>query len=132
MYYVIKPIIFSCANNVYEVAKYHTPTNLGLGRNVTAMNLKVWNGLPSDIQKVFTDLNPWLQEKMYKACGEAAQDGVDECLQHGSEMITLPKEETAKIERLTSPITDQWAKDKDDKGLPGTEVLNFARGLLGK
>jgi TRAP-type C4-dicarboxylate transport system substrate-binding protein len=117
---------------LYEVAKYHTATNLGLGLGVTAMNLKVWNRLPPDIQKVFIDLNPWLQQKMHRASLAASQEGVEQCIKNGSEVIALSKEEAAKLGKLTSPLADQWAKDKDAKGLPGTEILNFARGLIGK
>ena len=94
--------------------------------NVTAMNLKVWNNLPPDIQKVFTDLNSWLEEKMSKACLEVDQEVVNECLKNGSELITLSKEETAKFDQLTSPLADEWAKEKGAKGLSGAEILNFS------
>ena len=29
-------------------------------------------------------------------------------------------------------LPDEWAKERDAKGLPETEILNFARGFLGK
>ena len=38
----------------------------------------------------------------------------------------------AKLDKLISPLADELAKEKDTKGLPGTEILNFVRGLHGK
>jgi TRAP-type C4-dicarboxylate transport system substrate-binding protein len=115
---------------LFEVTRYHTPTNLGLGMGVVAMNKKVWSNLPSDIQNVFMESNPWLQQKMYSACIEAGKEAVAECLNNKSEVIQLSDEQKAKLHQLTFPLAEEWAKTKDAKGLPGTEVLNYAKTLL--
>ena len=117
---------------LYEVTKYHTPTNLGLGMGVLAMNKKVWERLPSDIQVIFTNMNPWLQQKMYQANIEASEEAKTDCVKNGNEIIQFSDEQKALLHELTFPLAEEWAKKKDAKGLPGTEVLNYARNLLGQ
>lgn len=106
--------------------------NLGMGMGVFAMNKKVWNKLPADIQQVFAKLNPQLQKKMYHACLEAAKEAVAICEKNGSKVTPLSEQDVAKLDKLTFPLAQAWAKEKDAKGLPGAEVLNYANSLIGK
>jgi TRAP-type C4-dicarboxylate transport system substrate-binding protein len=51
------PIEAHVSGKDYEVAKHYTFLSAGVGPNKDiVMNLDVWNGLPADIKKVFTDV----------------------------------------------------------------------------
>ena len=53
---------------IYEVAKYYTPLNAHYAAGVTVINLKFWNTLPPDVQKVFMEASEtWnkVQEAYY-------------------------------------------------------------------
>ncbi|SHO43886.1 TRAP transporter substrate-binding protein [Desulfopila aestuarii] len=117
---------------LYEVAKYHTPMNLGMGMAVFAMNQKVWDKLPTDIQQVFTKLNPELQKKMIHACLDNAQKAIAIAEKNGSVVSALSDQDAAKLDTLTFPLAEAWAKEKDAKGLPGTEVFHYSKKLLNK
>lgn len=117
---------------LYEVAKYHTPMNLGMGMAVFAMNQKIWDKLPTDIQQVFMKLNPELQKKMIQACLDDAQKAITIAEESGSIVSSLSDQDAAKLDTLTFPLAEAWAKEKDAQGLPGSEVFNYSKQLLGK
>jgi hypothetical protein len=44
----------------------------------------------------------------------------------GIEVTQFPPEERAKLVAKAESAWNAWAKDKEDKGLPGKDVLKFA------
>lgn len=111
------------AFKLHEVVDYHIALDLSCGMNVTAVNLKVWNSLPPDVQKVFEDLSPWAQELLNNAANEADKVAISVCEKAGNKIITLPPEEKVRWTKATKPVVDAWAAKMDSKGFPGTKII---------
>ena len=119
---------------VAEVAKFltlHSPVGY-----VTAffnvMNLKKWNSLPPDIQKIFTEVSEEWVEYVGKAWESAEIEGIQFGKKKGITYFVLSPEEGARWEKALKPIFDAYLKDMETKGLPGKEVLEYRQKLIEK
>ncbi len=113
----------------YEVVKNHTVISIACGFNVTAMNLKKWNSLPSEIQKVFIELNTSFQQKMNDKANEADEIAIQTFKKAGNNIIQLSSIEKARWIEATKPVVDSWAKRMDGRGLPGSAIVEKMRRL---
>jgi TRAP-type C4-dicarboxylate transport system substrate-binding protein len=94
------------------------------------MNLKKWNALPKDIQKVFDEVSAeWIPKH-----GEGWDFIDDEArkysLSMGNKFIPLSKEEGARWAKAVAPVIDEWIKDTEKKGLPGKKYITTLKKLL--
>jgi len=48
------------------------------------------------------------------------------------QITQFPEAERDKLVKASEPIWQQWAKDQDKEGRPGTEILNFVKGEVAK
>ena len=46
------------------------------------------------------------------------------------DIYDLAPAEAAKWKAATKPIVDDWVKSMEEKGLPGNEILEFARNIV--
>lgn len=113
----------------YEVAKYHTAMDLGCGMNITAINLKTWNNLPPDIQKIFEELSPWAQKQFNDSANATDEKALSVFKKAGNTIIRLSSEEKARWIKATKPVIDSWAAKMDAQGLPGTAIVEEMRRL---
>lgn len=91
-----------------------------------AMNKRTWNSLPSDIQKVFTEVAAEFPE--YHGHVWNYQDNVGlEYFQslEGRELITIPKEEKPEWEAAVEPVIQKYLKEKSEMGLPAEDYWNY-------
>ena len=111
-----------------EVVKYVTEcTEVGSTANMfVVMNKDKWDGLPPDIQKVFTDVsNEWIDKHgmtwtNYDISGMKFFKTFD-----GREDITLSPEESAKWVQATQPLMDNYIKERVAKGLPAEQYEKY-------
>ena len=94
------------------------------------MNLKKWNSLPKDIQKVFDEVSAeWIPKH-----GDAWDFIDDEArkftLERGNKIIPLSKEESARWAKAVAPVIDEWIKDTEKKGLSGKKYVTSLKKLL--
>jgi len=83
------------------------------------MNLKRWNALPKDIQKILDDVsNEWI-DIHGKNWDTSDVDGRKFSLSLGNKMVPLSKEENARWGKAVRPIIDDFTKAAEAKGLPG-------------
>jgi TRAP-type C4-dicarboxylate transport system substrate-binding protein len=111
---------------LYEVAPYWIVTKFFAPSSVhqITVNLDKWNELPPEIQDIFTELgreysarNAELAVQSYVAAQESWEAA-------GGEIIELPRAELEKwAANIPGDYPKQQAKDANDKGLPGTEVV---------
>lgn len=113
----------------YEVAKYHTAMDLGCGMNITAVNLKSWNSLPPDIQKIFEELSPWAQKKFNDSANASDEKAISVIKKAGNTIIHLSPKEKARWMEVTKPVVDAWAAKMNARGLPGTAIVEEMRRL---
>ena len=107
-----------------ELCKYVTVTNTVIYPFAVVMNEAKWNSLPKDVQKVMDDLSV----KQAKWTGNYMDDHVKDSIAWSKktqnvEVITLPKKEMAKWNKLLEPITDKWIKDTKAKGIPAKKIV---------
>jgi TRAP-type C4-dicarboxylate transport system substrate-binding protein len=111
-----------------EVVKYVTECpEVGSTANMyVVMNKDKWDGLPLDIQKVFTDVsNEWIEKHgmtwtNYDISGMKFFKTFD-----GRELITLSPEESAKWVQATQPLKDNYIKERVAKGLPAEQYEKY-------
>ncbi len=105
---------------------------LGTDLCLLAMNKDVWNSLSPELQKTMEECNNWGKEIYYAMVARENSRGLQMAKDGGVEIYALPEAERARWLQAASSIPDEWAKDMDGKGLPGTSLLNDLRQLLAK
>lgn len=114
-----------------EVVKFVVNASLEVGHGkYVAMNQKVWDSLPSDIQGVIEKECSWAKEEDIKLWTKADEEGLEFAKSSGTEYIKLPQQELDKFMAKVRPIQDQVAKEMDAKGYPGTALLNDVRQAI--
>jgi len=124
----------------HEVTKYRTDLPVGLNTSLLTMgiNLDVWNGLPADVQKIFTETTGAVFSKTAgqaqdKAQGKFAQMIKDYDAKAGNpEFYSLPNEEFLKWRQAVTPLYDKFAAERDAKGLAGKSILTDILKLADK
>lgn len=96
------------------------------------MNLKKWNSLPKDIQKIIEEANKAWIAKHGKAWDDSDKAGRDFTLSKGNKIIPLSKEESARWAKATQPVIDGYIKDKGAKGLPAKAYVEFIKAGVKK
>lgn len=130
---VVYPAQLVWSNKYYELGKpgYMVDTGgIDAGTLIDyAMNMKVWNSLPPDLQQIFTDeankINPTrpdfsLKDEVDAWTGMKAK---------GTHIIVWTDAEKARMANANSSFTDNWAKGLDAKGLPGTQMEAKIRAI---
>jgi TRAP-type C4-dicarboxylate transport system substrate-binding protein len=117
-----------------EVVKY-TTESYGVGYTTAmfvVMNLKKWNALPKDIQKIMEDIsNEWI-DVHGKAWDDLDKEGRDYTKSLGNQIIPLTKAEDARWKKAVKPIINQYIKTTAEKGLPGQKAVTEAENLIKK
>jgi TRAP-type C4-dicarboxylate transport system substrate-binding protein len=117
-----------------EVIKYSTET-YGVGYSATfvvSMNKDKWNSIAPEQQKIIEQINQEWIEKHGKLWDQWDKEGKDFTLKRGNKIITLSVQENARWRAKAEPLFTDYVKRMKEKGLPGDEVLNFARDYLKK
>ena len=115
-----------------EVVKF-TTENYGTAYTATfvvAMNKEKWKSIPPDLQKVIEQINAEWVERQGKVWNEINDSGHDYAVKRGIKIVTLSAEENARWAKAAQPLFDDYVKKVKAKGLPGDEVLKFARDYL--
>lgn len=107
-----------------EICKYVTITDTVIYPFSVVMNMEKWNSLPKDVRKVMDDLvrehSEWTGTYMDNHIIEAIEWSQKE---EGVEVIHLSKQEKARWDKLLEPITSEWIKDANAKGIPGDAIV---------
>ena len=100
--------------------------NLFVVSFAVVMNPKKWNSLPEDVKKVFDDMS----KEQAVWTGQYVDNHVNEALKWAKEkynnfqVINLSKDELAKWFALLKPMTDNYLKDTEAKGLQAKAILD--------
>ena len=115
-----------------EVVKYCTLSNFYSLPMGYAINLKTWNSLPPDIQKVLEELGGFrFAEENAKSFDKNDLIGRD--LSKGKvEMHELSAEQKKIWAAKFKDVNEKWVADMEAKGLPGKKVYEDAVSLLKK
>lgn len=121
-----------------KIAKYRTKCDYINKTWVVVMNLKTFNSLPPDIQKIIDDLSGPEQSAYIGRCIDAEQEearlkleAIDK--ENGNPPIyDLPKAERERWKQALKPAVDRWIANLEKDGLPGKEYYNRALDLIAK
>ena len=117
-----------------EVIKYTTECD-GIGYTTAmfvVMNLKKWNSLPKNIQKIFEDVsNEWV-DVHGKVWDLNDSEGRKYTLSLGNKIIPLSKEENLRWKKAVSPMIDNYIKTTRENGLPGEKAAKETESLINK
>jgi TRAP-type transport system periplasmic protein len=117
-----------------EVIKF-TTQNYGTAYTavfVVAMNKKKWDSIPPESQKIIEQINQEWIEKQGAVWDAIDATGRVYCDKRGVKVIKLSEEENARWAAKAQPLFEEYVKNMKAKGLPGEEVLKFARDYLKK
>ncbi len=117
-----------------EVVKYITECySVGYTTGFfAAMNLKKWNSLPKDVQKVFEEVSAKYIAKAGAVWDSADEAGMKFGLKLGDKMIPLSPEESAKWAKAVLPVISGYEKKVEGKGLPGKQYVKTLKELVNK
>ena len=91
------------------------------------MNLKKWESLPPDIQKVFTDVSQEWVAKHGQAWDRADAAGREFVKGLKREMISLSPEEQQKWKQAVQPVLDAYVKRQRTRACPGSNSSRTCR-----
>ena len=108
-----------------EVAKYVTLINMGTSSSYFSMNLKFYNKLPKDIQKVINEL---FDEQSKIGLGGKYFDDVEKGVMEtwtkkGVQFYTPTKAEESMWFQLAGSTIEAWVKKTEEKGYPGKQIV---------
>ncbi|MFB0507740.1 MAG: TRAP transporter substrate-binding protein, partial [Thermodesulfobacteriota bacterium] len=107
-----------------ELTRYVTVMNGPIYPFAVVMNRAKWDSLPKDVQKVMDDLAREQSEWTGKYMDNHVNESIDWSKKnYNIEIYELPKEEMAKWNKVLEPITEQWIKDAEAKGIPAKEIV---------
>jgi len=115
-----------------EVTKYITTGfQGGYGPYLTGMNLKVWNSLPPDIQRIMDEESPKIAFLNSRGWDKKEQEAIELMKSKGG-VINLSAEEAEKWRAKLMPLWDKWVADREAKKLPAKQVRDEALRLFKK
>jgi TRAP-type C4-dicarboxylate transport system substrate-binding protein len=118
---------------VWELPTYHTVFDDGINMTpmMIIMNNDVFNGLPSDIQKIFLDSGQIWHDMFLEA--DLAFQGISTgmCLEAGHNFTHLTPEEIAVwSDLIRGTVHEAWIAECEAAGLPGQAVYEKALELI--
>jgi TRAP-type C4-dicarboxylate transport system substrate-binding protein len=106
-----------------DVTKYVTINGLYSSSFYLVMNLKTWNSLPGDVQKIINDYAEEFMVTAGKIWEEKHNEGLQYAKDSGLEIITLPADELGRWKKAVYPLLDDYVMRMKSKNLPGQKLL---------
>jgi TRAP-type C4-dicarboxylate transport system substrate-binding protein len=91
-----------------------------------AMNLKVWNSMPPDIQTIIEQLSIEAHYR-FKELMQTPSESRALLKKLGWEVYELSPEERARWHKVAEPIVDKWLAEREAKGLPMRKVMEAVK-----
>lgn len=107
-----------------DLLKYHAVGNIGVLPVAVAMNLKQWNSLPKDIQKVFEELSLSASALCGLTLEEYGNSIKSELKASGNEIYLLPATEKARWIEAVKPVVAKWKETVAAKNMNPDQILN--------
>ena len=111
------PIAPCKAFKITDAAKYHTIIDAMCDPFYGAINIKKWNSLPPDLQKILTDTTG---RKLSQICGKTLDEGSIEdsawMKKKGHKFYVLPTTEKKRWVNKIQDRHEKWIKDMEKKG----------------
>ena len=108
----------------YEPAPHYTQIGFGaMGVNGLTMNMKTFNKMPPEIQKILMEVGRGYEKQAGISLNGRQKAGLEGLAKVGAKMKVLPEEARAGWAKSLASFPNKQAKDADGRGMPGTEVM---------
>jgi len=97
------------------------------------MNKKVWDGLPADIQKVFSEVAGEFEERAALVWNAVDFIGLKAGKEKGVKFIPLPPEEMKRWKVAVAPVIDDYLRELEKMGFKRAdleEMVTFIRDRI--
>jgi TRAP-type C4-dicarboxylate transport system substrate-binding protein len=106
---------------------------LGAGSTLYGMNQKVWDSLAPDVQAAIMKAGAETQQLLCKYLDDVDATETDWLVKEQKFTVTkLSPADTAKWNQRVEPIANEWAKEMDSTGRPGSALLKAYREAPGR
>ena len=102
-------------------------TKVGIGSQITSnltFNKNKWESLPAEVRDVISDVAVVWEGASKKRGQNDATKSIKTAVAGGATVSELPRAEVVKLANAIPNIAKMWAKQVNDKGLPGTKLLS--------
>ncbi|WP_334127550.1 TRAP transporter substrate-binding protein [Sneathiella sp.] len=96
------------------------------------INQNAWDKLPDDVKTVMTEASEKMVTTMCENIDNDVEKALAEMAGEGVEYYTLTESDLLTFSQHSDEVADEWAKDLDNRGQPGSEVLAQFRAALDK
>jgi TRAP-type C4-dicarboxylate transport system substrate-binding protein len=111
---------------LHEVAPYLTYTGFGcISAGSITINLDVWKSLPKEVQDIIEEVGREYSHVAAKWTQAKTQIAEKDMKQKGVAFYTLPRDEKRKWLEVISGLANEKAKEADQFGQPGTQVMKY-------
>ena len=119
--------------NFAETCRFATICHMQTTSFGVIMNMNKWNSLPADVKKVLEDMAREQSIWTGKYIDNHVKESVEWSKQkYGVEVITLPEREYALWHKKVEPLTGEWEKKAEARGLPAKDFLKDLMALKAK
>ncbi|WP_422002074.1 TRAP transporter substrate-binding protein DctP [Reyranella sp.] len=120
------------AYKLYEVAKYVTE-GMAMSGFVCwqGVSLTAWNKLPDNLKAKLPQARALAAEALLKAYKKEDDKWIP-TFKEKLEVTPFPEAEREKLIEASTPIWKAWAKEQDEAGRPGTQILDFVKAEVAK
>lgn len=116
-----------------EICKYATMTETVIYPFAVVMNMDSWNSLPKDIQKVFEEMGTEQAEWTGVYMDNHVKESVEWSKKtYNVEFTELSKEQKNKWNNMLTPLTDEWIKGAEAKGVPAKAIVEDIKAFTKK
>ena len=120
------------AFRIHEVSKFATEgLKIGGFACVSGISLGAWNALPDSLKALLPRIQQEAIDTHLRAYEEADKKWLP-IFRRRLEIVEFPASERAKLVRLSEPYWEQWAREMDRQGQPGSQMLRFVKDEIEK
>lgn len=117
--------------DLQKQTKYATE-DLSFGSSMTfyGISQRVWDRLSPEVQQAMVEAG---ERATLRACELIDKDDREAILRlqgDGAKLVTFSPADREAFDGALAPVSEEWAKDLDSKGRPGTETLERFRAAL--
>jgi TRAP-type C4-dicarboxylate transport system substrate-binding protein len=95
-----------------------------------AMSESKWKALPADVQQAMTDAGYDATRNGCAFADKSVDDEFEKLRKAGVAIVQFSPEDRATLSKRTADIAKEWSTQLDQRGKPGSEVLDAFEGAL--
>lgn len=129
---VVFPVTSLFSYDLHEHVRYATAgESFGSGVLPYSMSLETWDSLPENIQQIMVELGEETSRRACEMIDANIEPAVERLGQEGVEVVNPEGAGREAFIAATDSVAESWAADLDERGLPGSDVLEDFNEAVG-